>query len=220
MLRDFFRKAIDHVPSLGMFIRHADTYDGRGVKGEVFWEMKDSVTGAVTRGRLKNVVTLDASVLIARLMKGNGSAVPHQSEPSFGGFALAVGTGDASWNPMNPPSATVTQRSLYNEIARKRAASTSFIKSDGTVSGVPTNVVDFSFTFAESEAVGPLTEMGILGGDVNVNMAIRNPVLPANGTYDPTVNTVGLDSLANYLTFPAINKPATSTLSWVWRLTF
>jgi hypothetical protein len=220
MLRDYFKKAFESVQSVSMALRHHDVYNSRGIKGEVFWELRDSLTGEVRRGRFKNVVTLDASVLIARLMRGTGTAVPHQCEPNFGGFALAVGTGDVSWNPMNPPSATVTQRSLYNEIARKRAAETWFVAQDGTLSGVPTNVVDFSFTFAESEAVGPLTEMGILGGDVNPSMAIQNPVLPANGTYDPTVNVVGLDTLCNYLTFPVINKPSTSTLSWVWRLTF
>ena len=74
--------------------------------------------------------------------------------------------------------------------------------------------------FSESEAVGALTEMGLLGGDVNSNMAVRNPILPANGTYDATIDVTGKDILVNYLTFPVINKPATSTLQWTWRLTF
>ena len=80
--------------------------------------------------------------------------------------------------------------------------------------------MDFTTTFAESEAVGPIAEMGLLGGDINTNLSIRNPVLPPNGLYDPTVDLVGLDTLVNYLTFPVVNKPATSTLSWTWRLTF
>jgi len=163
MLREIFKKVMDGIPSFHMSQLLRDEYAGRGIKGEVFWEMKDSVTGRVTKGRLKNVVTLDASVLIARFMKGTGTAVPHSSEPSFGGFALAVGTGDVMWNPLNPPSATQTQRSLYNELSRKAVSSTSFIKGDGTISGVPTNIVDFLTVFAESEAVGALTEMGILG---------------------------------------------------------
>jgi hypothetical protein len=62
--------------------------------------------------------------------------------------------------------------------------------------------------------------MGLLGGDINTNMSITNPILPPNGTYDPTVDMTGKDTLVNYLTFPVINKPATSTLTWVWRLTF
>lgn len=220
MLREIFKKVVDRIPSFHAYTILKDRYGSDGIKGEVFWEMRDSTTGAVTKGRLKNVVTLDASVLIARLMKGAATPVAHVSEPNFGCYALAVGTGDVSWNPLNPPPATRTQRSLFNELARKAFASTSFITAEGTVSGVPTNVVDFVTTFTESEAVGAITEMGILGGDVNSNMAIRNPVLPPNGTYDPTVNLVGMDTLVNYLTFPVINKPATSTLSWTWRLTF
>lgn len=190
----------------------------RGVKGEVFWELRDSKTGQVTGGKL-NVVTLDASILIARLMKGTGAPIAHQSEPSFGVLALAVGTGDIAWNPLNPPPATTTQRSLFNELARKQIATTDFIDADGAISGVPTNVVDYTTIFAESEAVGTLTEMGLLGGDISTNMATRNPILPPNGSYDPTVDVTGKDTLVNYVTFPAISKPPTSTLSWTWRLT-
>jgi hypothetical protein len=220
MIRENFRKAKETIRfALHTLLR--DDYGGHGYpKGEVFWEVRDSRTGRVTESGKLNVVTLDASILIARLMKGTGAAIPHQSEPSFGVFALAVGTGDISWNPLNPPAATNTQRSLFNELARKQIATTNFINQSGGISGVPTNVVDFNTTFAESEAVGVLTEMGLLGGDVNTNMSITNPVLPPNGTYDPTVNLVGLDTLVNYVTFPAISKPPTSTLSWTWRLTF
>lgn len=220
MIRDIFKKLLDAVPSFSLSTAFRDQYDGQGIKGEVFWEMKDSATGEITGGHLKNVVTLDASILLARFIKGTGTAVPYLSEPKFGGYALAVGTGDVAWNPLLPPAATPTQRSLYNELSRKAISSTSFITSSGTISGVPTNVIDLTTIFAEAEAVGALTEMGIIGGDLNTNMAILNPVLPPNGTYDPTVNLVGLDTLVNYLTFPVINKPATATLSWTWRLSF
>jgi hypothetical protein len=218
MLRDIVKKAVDALPRFALQGRAHDQY--RGVRGEVFWELRNTQTGEVTKGHFKNVVTMDASVLIARLMKGTGTPIAHQSEPSFGVFALAVGTGDLSWNPMNPPPANNTQRSLWNELARKAIQNTNFINQDGTIAGVPTNVVDFTTTFAESEAVGPIVEMGLLGGDISTNMSIRNPVLPPNGLYDPTVDLVGLDTLVNYLTFPVINKPATSTLAWTWRLTF
>lgn len=218
MLRDIVKKAMDVLPRFALQGRADDQY--RGVRGEVFWEMRCSQTGKVTKGHFKNVVTMDASILIARLMKGTGTPIAHQSEPSFGVFALAVGTGDLSWNLQNPPPATNTQRSLWNELARKAIQSTNFINQDGTIAGVPTNIVDFTTTFSESEAVGPIVEMGLLGGDLSTNMSIRNPVLPPNGLYDPTVDLVGLDTLVNYLTFPVVNKPATSTLAWTWRLTF
>lgn len=186
---------------------------GYKIRGEIFWTLKNSVSGEETCGHLMNTVTLDAGVLIARLMK-------NPLGTSFGVYALAVGTGDVGWDPMNPPSANTYQRSLCNEIARKAASSSQFIDSNGLVSSIPTNIVDFSFTFSESEAVGPLTEMGLVGGDISSNMSIRNPVLPPNGTYDPTVDLTGVDTLCNYLTFPVINKPITSSMNLTYRLTF
>lgn len=186
-------------------------------KGEIFWELKHQ-DGKIERGHYQNLVTLDAGILLTRLIKS--PPVPNVSEPKYGTFALAVGTGDIGWDPLNPPPATNTQRSLYNELARKQIVNSDFITATGTISGVPTNKVDFTTIFSESEAVGALTEMGLLGGDINSNMAIRNPILPANGTYDPAIDVTGKDLLVNYLTFPVINKPATSTLQWTWRLSF
>lgn len=217
-IRDFFRKIKDRGLSFNMGSQKSDKFCG--FHGEIFWELRDGPTGMLQEsGHFDNVVTLDASILLARMLKPTGS-VAHQSEPSFGIYALSVGTGDVSWNTNNPPPGTIQQRSLFNEIARKRVASSSFIDSNGSISGVPTNVIDVTTTFAESEAVGGLTEMGLIGGDNSTNMSIRNPVLPPNGAYDPTVNLVGLDTLVNYVTFPVINKSATSTLSWTWRISF
>lgn len=215
MIKEFLRKV--HA-SFSFGLRSSERV--AGPRGEVFWTMRDAVTGVEERGHLKNVVTLDASVLLARLAKGTGTPTVHVSEPNFGIFALAVGTGDPNWDPLSPPPATVTQRGLWNELGRKAIQSTQFIDEDGVVSGVPTSTVDFITQFSESEAVGPLTEMGLLGGDISTNMAVVNPVLPPNGPYDPTFNLVGKDTLVNYITFPVITKPATSTLQWVWRLHF
>ena len=184
------------------------------IRGDVFLTLRDGATGEVQEDReLRNLVVLDASILIARLMKDN-------VEPPHGIFALAVGTGDVGWDPMNPPAPTDTQRSLYSEIARKTFANTQFIDGDGVPTAIPTNVVDFTTTFAEAEAVGPLVEMGLIGGNVNTNLSIKNPVLPPNGPYDPAVDLTTFDTQINYLTFPVINKPPTSTLTIVWRLTF
>lgn len=220
--KDRFRKAEDGTrrgPAMRLDLLGRGEESLRTFSGEIFWELRDGATGELqASGRRKNIVTLDASILVARLMKS--PPTPNVSEPRFGIFALAVGTGDVGWDPMNPPVATNTQRSLYNELARKQLASSSFIDGDGVISGIPTNIVDFTTTFTESEAVGPLVEMGLLGGDVDTNMAVTNPILPPNGIYDPTVDVVGKDTLVNYLTFPVINKPATSTLTWTWRLTF
>jgi hypothetical protein len=131
-----------------------------------------------------------------------------------------VGSGDVGWNPMSPPAPTVTQRALYSEISRKTLASTNFVDASGLPTSIPTNVVDFVCTFTESEAVGPLVEMGLLGGNVNSNLSIKNPVSPPNGAYNAAVDLTTRDTLINYLTFAVINKPATSTFTIVWRLSF
>lgn len=188
---------------------------GRGyIRGDVFFTMRDGESGEVQLEReLRNLVVLDASILLARLMKDN-------AEPPHGIYALAVGTGDAGWNLQSPPAPTNTQRSLYGELARKTFASTQFIDAAGVPSAIPTNVVDFTTTFAEAEAVGPLVEMGLLGGNIDTVMNVRKPVLPPNGPYNPTVDLTQYDTQVNYLSFAVINKPATSTLTIVWRLTF
>lgn len=195
--------------------KHQEDFRGGGykIRGDVFFTLRDGKTGKVELEReIRNIVTLDASILIARLMKDN-------QEPPHGCFALAIGTGDIGWG-ITPPAPTNTQRSLFAELTRKVFANTQFIDGGGAPTAIPTHVVDFTTTYTESEAVGPLKEMGILGGSISSNMAVRNPVLPPNGPYDPTVDLTTRETLVNYLTFDLISKPATSTLAITWRLTF
>jgi hypothetical protein len=209
---EVFRRTMETAPAFGIRPVHRDDFGSYHIRGDLVIEEREQGR-LLNRWEKHNLIVLDASILVARLMKNN-------AEPPFGVIALAMGTGQIGWNPMSPPAATNTQRSLYSEIARKTFALTQFIDSGGVPTGIPTHVVDFTTTFAEAEAVGPLVEMGLLGGNVNPNMSIRNPVTPPNGSYDPTVDLTTKDTLVNYLTFPVINKPATSTLSIVWRLTF
>ena len=160
----------------------------------------------------KNLIVKDMSILLARLVKDNQES-PH------GAYVLTVGTGDSGWDPMNPPAPTDIQRSLWNEIERKTFADTQFIDAGGSPVSYPTKVVDFITTFTETEAVGPLVEMGLVGGNISTNLSIKNPA-PNAGSYDPTVDLTTYETMLNYLTFPVINKPATASLTWVWRLTF
>lgn len=202
--------------SIAFACRPADRFDEKGyyIRGDVFIRLRDGKTGELHEEReLRNLVVLDASILIARLMKDN-------AEPPKGIFVLAVGTGDIGWNPMSPPAPTNTQRALYSEITRKTFSNTQFIDGGGAPVAYPTKVVDFTTIYTESEAVGPLVEMGLVGGNISTNMAVRNPVSPPNGTYDPTVDLTAFETLVNYLTFPVVNKPATSTMEIVWRLSF
>lgn len=201
--------------NVGMTVSPRFEEDARyHIRGDVFIKMHDGATGELQyEWEKRNLIVKDASILIARLMKDN-------QEPPHGCFCLAVGTGDTGWNPMAPPAPTNTQRALYAEITRKTFAVTQFIDGGGLPVAYPTNIVDFTCTYTEAEAVGPLVEMGIIGGNVSSNLSIKNPVSPPNGPYNPTVDLTTKETLVNYLTFAVINKPATSTLTIVWRLTF
>ncbi len=219
MLRqDNLPQASDPAMTMSMGILYEEAFgDGETpkswIRGDVFITLRDGITGEIQEEReVRNLVVLDASILIARLLKNS-------QEPPFGIFALAIGTGDVGWNPMSPPAATNTQRALYSELSRKTFSNTQFIDSGGLPSAIPTKVVDYTTVFTQSEAVGPLVEMGLIGGNISSNLAVKNPVSPPNGAYDPTVDLTTKETMINYLTFAVINKPATSTMSIVWRLT-
>ena len=206
------KKAVDRAPSFSLSNFFKDNYKGK-IRGDVFITLQDAVTGEVQERReIRNLIVTDCSVMVARLLKD-------PAEPWHGFYALAVGTGDVGWDPMAPPAATVTQRSLYSEICRKTFTVTQFIDGAGVPTAIPTNVVDYTCTYVASEAVGPLVEMGVVCGNLSNNMSKRNSILPPNGPYDPTVNQTSFESIGNYLCFPVINKPATSNLTIVWRIT-
>jgi hypothetical protein len=207
------RRAVESAPAFAVRPALSEDFSRYYIRGDVFITLENTQTGEIEEHTLRNLVVLDASILIARLMKDN-------AEPPHGIFCLAIGTGDVGWNPMSPPAPTDSQRALFSELARKTFTTTQFVDAGGVPTAVPTKVVDFTTTYSESEAVGALVEMGLLGGNVSSNLATRNPVSPANGPYNATVDLTTKETLVNYLTFPVINKPATSTLSIVWRLSF
>lgn len=194
--------------------RHEEPKYG-GIRGDVTMTLVSAQGEIQEQRELRNVICLDASILIARLIKNN-------AEPPKGAYALAVGTGMSGWNLQNPDPPTNTQRGLYSELFRKTFSSTTFIDTrippNGQPTVIPTNVVDFSTTFSEAEAVGPIVEMGLVGGNVLTNPVRANPVPP--GSYDTSVDLTQYDTLINYLTFPVLNKPPTSSLTITWRLTF
>lgn len=207
------RQAAEVSSALNISPKYSDEMGTYYIRGDVFMTLTDSVTGEILDKREKrNLIVLDASILVARLLKDS-------AEPPHGIFCLGVGTGAIGWNLQAPPAPTNTQRSLYSELGRKTFSSTQFIDANGVPTAIPTKVVDFTTTFSESEAVGAIVEMGLIGGNVSSNMATRNPVTPANGAYNATVDLTTKETMVNYLTFPVVNKSATSTFSIVWRLT-
>jgi hypothetical protein len=167
----------------------------KGLKGEYWIQLKDSDGNIVEEQHGNNIIVNSASILIARLLKDN-------NEPTAGISYLAVGTGASGWNLQNPPQPTNTQTKLENELTRKAFTTedVNFVDPDtGDPTVVPTNIVDYTCTFAETEAVGPLVEMGLFGGDAT--------------------DQVDSGTMINYRTFPVINKVSSMTLTIIFRIT-
>jgi hypothetical protein len=127
-----------------------------------------------------------------------------------------VGSG-ANGDASSPDIATDQQRRLNIEEERKQFSSVVYRSADGTVSSVPTNVIDFTTVFSENEANSGLNEMGLIS-PVDINVGTPNDQDPQNR--DVARDLRNYDVLANYLTFPVINKPQGSVLAITWRLTF
>lgn len=159
--------------------------------GEIFMTMEHK-DGSIETRHVENVIVDDASLLMAELMK--------ESSGVDGIMVLAMGTGDPGWDLQNPPVATAAQSLLVNELERKTFEQSYYVDGAGLETVTRTNIVDFETKYAETEAVGALVEMGLFGG--------TGATSPGGGT------------MVNYHTFPVWNKPATSTLTIVWRLTF
>jgi hypothetical protein len=205
MIKELLSKMKEASGRLGMGISYDDKIEkSKKIKGEFFLTLKHN-DGREEKFHYPNVIVDTSSLLIARLL-ADGQTSIDPSGPNHGIRVLAVGTGDPLWNPNNPPNATAAQNKLEAELARKRFANVSFVRTDGT--GLPatnvTNILDFQTVFNESEAVGPIMELGLFGG----------------GTGSENIDT-GKDSgtMINYRTIAVINKPNTATLSIVFRIT-
>lgn len=180
------------------------------VKGEVFIEMRDGATGALLyTDYRKNIITLDASIQVARLLK-------NPAEPAHGINMLAVGTG-ATGALLSPNAPDNRQRKLNAEIQRKAFSSTTFRDGSGNAVAYPTDIVDYTASFGEAEAVGPLNEMSLLS-TISDNPSISNPNPNTFPTRDTTVDLANYDVAINYLTFAVVSKPSTAVLTITWRL--
>jgi hypothetical protein len=140
-----------------------------------------------------NIIVNSASILIARLLKDS-------SEPTNGISYLGVGSGAGSWDAFDPPAPTTSQTQLENEFSRKQIDLKSFVDPDtGEPTTIPTNIVDYSVTFGEAEAVGPIMELALFGGDANAALN--------SGT------------MVNWRTFPVINKTNSMIMTIIFRIT-
>lgn len=201
---------------------------GLGFAENIGIQVKGDVLGTLTYedGREEividksNIYTLDGGIFAAILFSnnlGNGNARFVDR--------LAVGTG-ASGSQQSPDIPDYQQRAINAPIFKKTFSSVVYRKSDGSLSvdgngdPIPTNIVDFTTTFESAEAVGALTEMGLISSANNLTTTfVNNPNnFPQDRDYTEVVTDY--DVLVNYLTFPVINKPNGAILAITWRLTF
>ena len=122
---------------------------------------------------------------------------------------VAVGTGDPSWDPNNPPQPDPSQTGLINEVARKESYKKTFLIEDPTGSlaiaedpdnpslvryfaetNQETNIIAIFFRFEEWEAVDvAIQEYGFFGDGVQyVN---GGTAYAEGGVYDPVNNPNG-----------------------------
>ena len=195
--------------NLGTYVENGSILSS--AKGTFIFDMRDAETGEQLAHFVKdNVITKDAGILAARLFRNS-------MEPN-----AAQNTG-ATGNLLSPDAPQNTQRKLNNQIARRAFSSAQFRDADGVAVNYPTHIVDFTATFGQGVAVGPLNEMGLLAPydpSTSVTNWIDNG--PGTGTpsYDPTIDVSNKDLLANYLTFGVVTKPNLAILTLTWRLTF
>ena len=186
-------------------------------RGQFFITLTDEKNGEVLEHHeLDNIITNDGGVFAAMLF--SSLITPTPGTTNGGLTMLSVGTG-ATGAANNPDAPDPRQRKLNAEIGRKTFSAVQFRAADGTPSTIPTNVVDFTTTFAPLEANGALNEMGLMR-TLSLNPASTTPNPDVFPTYDPTQNLNNFDVMVNYLAFPVINKPNTAILTLTWRLTF
>lgn len=186
--------------------------------GRFIFDMRDAKTGEqMAYFEKDNVLVLDCGILAARLFRNSLDPVLGTSA-NKGITHLDIGSG-ATGNILSPDAPQPEQRKLNTRLARK-AVTTQFRNDAGAAVSYPTHIVDFTTTYSESEANGPLNEMGLVSAynaigfnDINNGAGTVNP-------YDATIDVSAKDLLANYLSFGVISKPATAILTVTWRLTF
>ena len=183
----------------------------RQAKGEFIFDMRDARTGEqLVYWQKPQIITLDASLLVAILLKDKASRTNSVN-------MLAVGTG-ATGSLLSPDAPDNRYRKLNAELARKAFSSTQYRDGTGAAVAYPCNVIDFTTSFGEAEAVGPLNEMGLVSS-LSSSASILNPNPNTFPTRDTTVDVSEYDILVNLLTFSVVSKPSTAVLTITWRIT-
>ena len=195
---------------IGMVLHEGGEYNPKNGKIEGGKILKES--------SYNNLIVNDASRLMAaRLHPNNKSNGEDFLETTNGLQYLAVGVGilndrnadydpvnntvdESLWSLQNPPAEDININKLEGELYRKEFTSVCFVDKSGNDTEDVTNVLKIVTTFYDEEAIGPLTEMGIFGGNAT--------------------NKKDTGYMFNYKTFAVWNKPDGARLTITWKLTF
>ena len=104
----------------------------------------------------------------------------------LGATYWAVGAGSDTWSDLAPPSPSTSDTQLFAETYRKAitAGDVEFLDISNVVSATPTNKIEITVTFDETEANGPLREFGIFGG---LASGVANSGLMVNHKIHPLI---------------------------------
>lgn len=149
--------------------------------------------GAVSERHMKNLIVNKASNLIAKRM------IPGTSWGAGIGY-LEVGTGVGTGTTQAPQSEDLTYTTLRTALARRAIDTWTYLDATGNATVSETNVVQYTTTFQDTEAIGAIVEMGLFGGDASA--------------------TLGSGYMLNYKVFPVWNKQSGMKLTVIWNITY
>ncbi len=193
MFRDVYKRE-NKEGEIGLLKMLTEETNLRAFKGEVWDTLRNIVTGEeITQYQGSNIIVLDASVLIAALIKRHTGY--------SGATYWEVGTGLASWDSAIPEP-VVNDSALQTPVFRKAIALEDivFVNNAGETVIDPTNRIQITTTFISSEANYSLREFGIFGGNAT--------------------STLGSGLMINHKIHGVITKTNEMELTRVLRLTF
>ena len=188
---------------------------------EILWEQK-------------NVIVNTVKWLFARLMAESaflGATNPSSlSEPAFGIWGLALGTGDPGWPPETQPTETPEQTSIITPLLRKQCSRIQYVDSNlNPVSGLSLQVDFQTIVNATTDNIvgQPIREMGLIGGGkmtstlpspTSTITQVTNPLTAP--FFDPLAPVADSVVLINYKTLPPLPLPPGINLIFSWVLSF
>jgi hypothetical protein len=181
-----------------------------------------------------NVIVNTVKWLFARLMAESafaGSVNPSSlTEPAFGVWGLALGSGDNAWPPETQPTETPEQTFLFNQILRKQCSKIRYVDSSlNPITGFSLQVDFQTVVNATTDNISGLSirEMGLIGGGQQTSTVpsptstlTRNTNMLTAPFFDPGAPASDTVTLINYKTLPPLLLPPGINIIFSWVLSF